>query len=147
MVKIFAFLFSILLLCGHASAEEMHSRYGVITALPITGTDSRFKIEFEGKEIATVVAEDVTLYRVTPHGTPEYVVVEKFNPGLYCRYEYHLVVIRSDKQFQLSPSFGECHQLASSKYLRYRVQVVLTSTGPIKGKETYLWVRGKLTKH
>jgi hypothetical protein len=127
-------------------AERLHTRYGQLVALPIPGKTSRFSIQLRGKEIVDVKADDVKLYRVTPRGKVEYVVIEAWNPGLYCHYHYLIVEIASGKATQHSRPFGDCYQLRSASYVPNAVQVELTSTGPLPGKATFFWTNGKLSQ-
>lgn len=127
-------------------AEHLRTRYGQLVALPIPGKTSRFSIQLRGKAIVDVKADDVKLYRVTPRGTAEYVVIEAWNPGLYCHYHYLIVEIANGKAAQHSRAFGDCYQLRSASYLPNAVQVELTSTGPLSAKATFRWTNGKLSQ-
>jgi hypothetical protein len=146
VIELRAFCLSLLLLSGHLHAEELRSRYGTVTASPVSGVEARYRIALEGKDVTTVAAEDVKLHRVVPRGNDEYIVVEKWNPGLHCHYDYLLLTVRKDKSTQTSPSFGKCHRLASANHVQEGIRLVLRSTGPTEGKQTYDWIDGHLTR-
>src|SRR5258705_6836240 len=78
------------------AAERLHSRYGLLTAQASLDSGS-YSIYLDGRRIAEERAENIELYRITPHVASEYIVVEAWSPGLYCQYRYFIMTIRKDK--------------------------------------------------
>ena len=146
MTKSAAIFLMFSLHAGSVGAAELLSRYGVITAVPSTPSETQFKIQFAGRNIATVAAQQVTFYRVTPLGAEEFVIVEKWKPGLYCHKSYLVLTLHQNKQSEVSSSFGDCYELSSLRHIRNGIQVVLRSTGPRRDSITFNWVRGELVK-
>jgi hypothetical protein len=140
-------LFLLTLLCVGASnaADNLHSRYGLLSAQPSLESKS-YSIYLDGRRLADAKAEDIRLYRITPHGASEYIVVEAWSPGLYCQYRYFILTIKKDMSVQRSPSFGECQRLQSATYRRNGALVVLSSNGPSPKTESFVWQSGRLTK-
>lgn len=139
--------FLLALMCAGLSdaADTLHSRYGLISAQASSESKS-YSIYLDGRRVADAKAEDIRLYRITPHGPSEYVVVEAWRPGLYCQYRYFILTIRKDLSVQRSPSFGECQRLESATYRRDGAVVVLSSSGLSPKTESFVWQRGRLAK-
>jgi hypothetical protein len=137
-----------LLIANATYAENIGSRYGAIVTSP-GKVEGSFIVSFEGKQIAVIEAESVSLNRVTPNGEAEYIVIEKWLPGLHCHTQYMVLTIHPDKRTQLSPSFGECMELQGATYLKQGVKVSLRSpsiSGVKQHKARYIWSNGKLSQ-
>jgi hypothetical protein len=139
-------LFLLPLLCVGAShaAENLKSRYGLVSAQP--SVESNYSIYLDGRRLAEAKAEDIRLYRITPHGASEHIVVEAWSPGLHCQYRYFILTIEKDMSVRQSPSFGQCQRLQSATYRRNGAQVVLSSDGPSPKTESFAWQGGRLSK-
>ena len=60
-----------------AHAESLLSRYGIVSTEESAKGNGAFAITLENKLLTTLKAEDVSLLRVTPNGTNEYVIIQK----------------------------------------------------------------------
>jgi len=139
------FLLSLLCVGASHAGDELQSRYGLLSAQRSSESDS-YRISLDDRRIADAKAEDIRLYRITPHGTSEHIVVEAWSPGLYCHYRYFILTIKKDMSIQRSPSFGECQRLQSATYRRDGAVVVLASNGPSPKTESFVWHGGRLTR-
>jgi hypothetical protein len=139
--------FLLILLCvGSSNAtDNLHSRYGLLSAQPSLESKS-YALYLDGQFLADAEAEDIRLYRITPPGVSEYIVVEAWRPGLYCQYRYFILTIKKDRSVQRSPSFGKCQRLQSATYRRNGALIVLRSNGPSPKTESFVWQSGRLTK-
>lgn len=130
-----------------AGAENLPSRYGAVVTAPAKA--GSFEVSLEGRPLAVIAAESLSLTRVTPKGAREYVVIEKWLPGLHCHTEYQVLTIHPDRRTRLSPSFGKCMELHEAAYLAQGVKVRLRSPVAAGGKRqdaVYLWAHGKLSR-
>jgi len=123
----------------------LQSRYGLLSAQPSVESKS-YSVFLDGRHLAEAKADDIRLYRVTPHGASEHIVVEAWSPGLHCQYRYFILTIEKDLNVRRSPSFGECQRLQSASYHRGGALVVLSSNGPSPRTESFAWQGGRLTK-
>jgi len=132
-------------------AVEIASRYGVVKALPVSASDNTFTLAFDGKRLAQIEAESVSLLRVTPHGKQEHIVLERWMPGLHCHKAYMLLTITQDKKATVSPSFGECMDLAAVTYLKDGVRIKLRASYDAGAKHpkitSFTWAHGQLSGH
>ena len=131
---------------GASQADDrLQSRYGLLTAQAAAGSNS-YRIDLDGRHLADVDAEDIRLYRITPHGTAEHVIVEAWSPGLHCSSRYFILTIEKSGGVRQSPPFGECQRLQSATYLRNGARVVLASTTPTLKTESFVWQDTTLTR-
>ena len=133
-----------------ARAAELVSRFGTVTALKADASDTSLTIAIDHRPLATVEADDISLYRVTARKDAfEYLIVEKWLPGLHCHRQYMLLEILPDKATALSPAFGNCMELEGATLARGGVEIALRSPfieGVKPHTEMYFWKNGKLQK-
>src|SRR6478609_5423529 len=77
------------------AADSLQSRYGLLSAQPSVESKS-YGIYLDGRRLAVAEADDIRLYRVTPHGASEHIVVEAWSPGLHCQFRYFILTIEKD---------------------------------------------------
>lgn len=137
-----AFTFSQIAMC----ASSVETRYG---RAEIVSDGDKYAVLFKGKEIAIFEGHDVGLYRITPNGQNEYLIIDIGKNGLNCRHEFSIFEISPQLETFVSKQFGECAELQGVKYLLDGVFVELRSTviGTKKQKiSKYLWVNRKIRK-
>jgi len=139
------FLLPLLWASATQAADSLQSRYGLLSAQPSVKSKS-YSVFLADRRVAEAKADDIRLYRVTPHGASEHIVVEAWRPGLHCQYRYFILTIEKDLSVQRSPSFGECQRLQSASYHRNGALVILSSNGPPPKTESFAWQGGRLTK-
>lgn len=137
-----------LLVATATCAETLESRYGAVATAPAKTGDS-WIVSLDGREVAVIEAESVSLSRVTPNGPLDDIIIEKWLPGLHCHHEYLVLTILPDGRTRLSPSFGECMELQGAVALVQGVRVRLRSPASpgVKQREAlYLWSNGELSR-
>jgi hypothetical protein len=144
-MRLALFLLSLLWVGASDAADNLQSRYGLLSAQPSVESTS-YNIYLDGRRLAEAEAEAIRLYRITPQGAAEHIVVEAWSPGLHCQFRYFILTIEKDMSVQRSPSFGECQRLQSATYRRNGAQVVLSSDGPSPKTESFVWQGGRLSK-
>ena len=127
------------------AADSLQSRYGLLSAQPTVESKS-YGIYLDGRRLAVAEADDIRLYRTTPHGVSEHIVVEAWSPGLHCQFRYFILTIEKNLSVQRFPSFGECQRLQSATYRRNGALVVLSSNGSSPKTESFVWQGGRLSK-
>jgi hypothetical protein len=84
-MRLALFLLSLLWVGASNAADNLQSRYGLLSAQPSVESTS-YNIYLDGRRLAEAEAEDIRLYRITPQGAAEHIVVEAWSPGLHCQY-------------------------------------------------------------
>ncbi len=93
---------------------------------------------------------DINIYRVTPKGPTEYLIIEKVVAGMHCHNEYSILEISPAGTTALSKTFGECSEFQGATYLVDGALIELNKAY-VEGKkkqntERYKWSKGTLTK-
>jgi hypothetical protein len=131
-----------------SAADRIHSRYGEMSAA--RRDDGTFVISLDTQPVAEVFAGEVSLYRVTPRGATEYIVVELWQPGLNCQRSYVMLAVHAQGRAQRSRVFGECTELRAASHVHDGVQVELRPiVQPDASRavlERYLFANGKVTR-
>jgi len=139
----------VFLLFSRVFAEEVDTRFGLVSAHPIVAPDSGYAVKFNGVVLSTYNVDDVSLYRVqTPSDSFSYVVIEQWLPGLNCHKEYALIEIRSSSKALVSKNFGDCMELQGTTLTPDGVAVMLRSPfieGVRQHSEQWSWSGGKLS--
>lgn len=118
-IRMRSFLFCLLtILSIDTQAESMdpsriETRYGIVDVAEHSDT---VDLRFRGKLVRSVAALGASLYRVTPHGQREFVIVDNLTPGLHCRHVYVLIELRADGKAMASEPFGECKELEGVEF-------------------------------
>jgi hypothetical protein len=89
------------------NATRIDTRYGIVDVVDHAGT---VDIRFRGEVVRSIEALGASLYRVTPDGQREFVIVDAMTPGLHCRHVFVLVDISSDGEVIASNPFGACKE-------------------------------------
>src|SRR4051812_27084710 len=92
-----------------SAADRISSRYGEVSTTP--GDEGSFVISLNTERVTEVSASEVSLYRVTPNGDTEYIIVELWQPGLNCQRSYVILALHPGGKAQRSRVFGECTEL------------------------------------
>ena len=131
-----------------SAADRVASRYGDLSAA--RRDEGTFVIALNAKPVAEVVADEVSLYRVTPHGDTDYIVVELWQPGLNCHHSYVVLALHAAGKVEKSRVFGECSDLSAATHVHGGVQVELRPVVQPDASGTflehYLVSGGKVTK-
>jgi hypothetical protein len=147
-MRILATIF-LLLIFKLVFAEEVNTRFGLVSAQAVAASDSGYVVKLNGIVLSTYKVDDISLYRLqTPSDSFSYVIIEQWLPGLNCHKEYALIEIRSSSKALVSKNFGDCMELQGTTLTPDGVAVVLRSPF-IKGikqrSEQWLWSGGKLS--
>lgn len=143
------YIFSVLLsfsLLAPAFAESISTRYGTLST---TQSENLTKISLENVSLTNLEAESASFFRVTPKGSEEHIIIQKWFPGLHCHHEFVLLTIYPNRNTQFSPAFGSCMELKAAKYLRNGAQITLVTPqieGVKQSEMSFFWVNHKLTK-
>ena len=111
--------FSFLLLSATGAQAEprnpasIETRYGTVDV--VSRADS-VDIRFQGKVASSVAASGASLYRVTPHGASDFVLVDASTPGLHCRHVFVLLELSNDGSVTASNPFGSCKELTGVEF-------------------------------
>jgi hypothetical protein len=114
-----SFLFSLLMAVSigaqadSANLERIETRYGTVDVREHSGG---VDIRFRGKVVRSAEAASASLYRVTPNGKREFVIVDGWAPGLYCHHVFYLVELHTDGKAVASNQFGACQELRGAKF-------------------------------
>jgi hypothetical protein len=131
-----------------SAADRINSRYGDISAA--RRDEGTFDISLNTKPVTALFASDVSLYRVTPHGDTEYIIVELWQSGLNCQHSYVMLALHAEGKAETSRVFGQCTELRGASHVRGGVQVELRPiVQPDASKtvlERYLFSNGKVTR-
>lgn len=142
-------LIAALAIAGHSMAADLTTRFGRVTTID-SDQSGRSHVTFEGQSVTTIEADSVSLYRVSvASGGVEYVIVEKWLPGLNCHNEYLVLSIKEDRSFNLTPTFGECMKLEGASFAKGVASIKLRSPPSLPGKtrfETYVVENGTARK-
>ena len=128
-----------------SSAADLVTRFGKVVSTD-SDKDGNSHISYEGRSVLSLEADSVSLYRVSAaSGGVEYVILEKWIPGLNCHNEYLVLSIKEDRTFKVSPSFGECMTLEGASFAKGIASVKLRTPPSLPGKtrfETYVIENG-----
>lgn len=144
-------LFTILafLVFSRVFAEEVDTRFGLVSAESIAVPNSGYAVKFNGTVLSAYNVDDVSLYRVqTPSDSFSYVIIEQWLPGLNCHKEYALIEIRSSSKALVSKNFGDCMELQGTTLTPGGIAVMLRSPlieGVKQHSEQWSWSGGKLS--
>lgn len=123
------FLFPLLLAMStgaHAETvnlQRIETRYGAVDVLEHSGG---VDIRFRGKVVRSAEVESASLYRVTPGGPREFVIVDGWTPGLYCHHVFYLVEVYANGKAVASDQFGACHELQGAKLQSEHLLILLS---------------------
>jgi hypothetical protein len=129
------FVFLAFIFLSHtALGADLVSRFGRVTSTD-QDQEGKVHVSFEGKPFVSLEAEYVNLYRVTAtSGSTEYVILETWVPGLNCHHEYLVLAIKDDRSFKLSPSFGDCMELAGASISKGGASIKLHTPSSLPGR-------------
>jgi hypothetical protein len=142
-------LVAILLISQNSSASDLVTRFGRVRS---TDQDKagNSRVSINGRTVALFEADAISLYRVSiASGPTEYVIIEKWIPGLNCHNEYLILYINEDRSVKLSPPFGECMKLEGATFAKGMASVKLRTPPSLPGKvrfETYVIGNGTVRK-
>jgi hypothetical protein len=140
-------LFSILVASRIALANDLSTRFGRVSSAKSDGT---VRVSFEGNTVVAFEADGVSLHRVSiSAGATEYVIIEKWVPGLHCKNEYFVISIYEDRSTKLSASFGACMKLEGASYARGVASIKLRTPPSLEGTprfDTYIIENGNAKK-
>lgn len=145
--KLLLALLVVFITSGLLRAEDLQSRYGLITAKQKEGSGEKFLITLNGINLGEVKASAVSFFRINPNDMTDYVVIQSWSPGLYCHNEYVILAITESEKSTLSSPFGNCMELEAATTLSDGVQMTLRSpygAAPITSR--YVWKDGKLSE-
>lgn len=122
-------------LLGTASAgnlERVVTRYGEVEVVNTDGAE-QYEVVWGKRQILSAEAMWIFLYRVSPQGTNEYVVIDARVAGLNCLHEFRILGLMSDDRYFLSEKFGECTEL---KGVQHKSDGVIVETeGSVRGEK------------
>jgi hypothetical protein len=102
------------------------------------------------RPVTEVPASEVSLYRVTPHGDTEYIIVELWQPGLNCHRSYLILALHAEGKSESSRVFGECTEIRGASHVSSGLQVELQPTvRPAASRalrEWYVFSDGKVAR-
>lgn len=124
-----------------ATAGTLDTAYGKLSIHAATG---RTELLLDGKPFGSFAADDASLFRLSPHGPRDVVVVRAINPGLHCSHSYMLLAVTAAGP-TLSSVFGECKELAGAGFYGSDPVVHLkSSVDDQSGIISYQWKNGDL---
>jgi hypothetical protein len=130
------------------AAERVSSRYGDVSAA--RRDEGTFVISLDARPVAEVFASEVSFYRVTPQGDAEYIIVDIWQPGLYCQHSYVMLALHAERKPRKSRVFGKCKEIIGASHVAGGVQVDLRPSVQADvskaGLERYLFSNGKVTR-
>jgi hypothetical protein len=97
----------------NANLQRIETRYGTVE---IMEHDGSVDIRFQGKVVRSAEVDSASLYRVTPNGKREFVIVDGWTPGLYCHHVFYFVELYADGKAAASDQFGACQELQGAKF-------------------------------
>ena len=131
-----------------SAADRIVSRYGDISA--VRRDEGAFVILLNTRSVAEVLASEVSLYRVTPQGDAEYIIMELWQPGLSCQHSYAMLALHAEGKTERSRVFGECTDLRRVSHVRGGVEVELRPVFQPDASKTvlehYLFFNGKVAR-
>jgi hypothetical protein len=131
-----------------SAADRISSRYGEMSAT--RRDEGTFVLTLNTKPVTQVSASELSLYRVTPQGDTEYIIVELWRPGLNCQRSYVILALHAEGKAERSRVFGECAELRGASHVKGGVQVELRPTVQPDGSkarlERYVFSDGKLAR-
>jgi hypothetical protein len=116
-------LFLSLLLCT-ASAHDFKkvvTRYGEVKVSE--APPDKYDIMWGKRQLTSIEAMWIDLYRVSPQGKNEYVVIDSRVPGLNCLHVFRVLVLTRSGRHFLSEKFGECTELKAIHHTSTGVRV------------------------
>lgn len=147
-LRLLAFLV-ILILSQDSFAADLVTRFGKVTSTD-SDKEGNSHVSFDGRPVISFEADAVSLYRVSvASGGMEYVILEKWVPGLNCHNEYLVLSIKEDRTFKLTPSFGECMKLEGAAFVKGVASIKLRTPPSLPGRaafETYIIENGVAKK-
>lgn len=93
--------------------KRLETRYGTMS---VAGHADFVDIVFGDDLVRSFEALDASLYRVTPQGQREFVIVDVLTPGLNCHHVFVLVELHSYSNAMVSEPFGECKELQGVEF-------------------------------
>jgi len=108
-------------------------------------------IRFQGKVVRSAEVDSASLYRVTPNGKREFVIVDGWTPGLYCHHVFYLVELYADGKAVASDQFGACKELQGAKFQGETPLILLSDPyvpGRSRSSETagFEWKNGSIVQ-
>lgn len=97
------------------NTEEIATRFGTVEVVP-SSTSDNYDLLLDKRRLLSTGALWIALYRVSPKGKNEYVVVESRVPGVTCLREFRVLELVSKGQHFLSGVFGECTDLKAVRH-------------------------------
>jgi hypothetical protein len=114
---------------GAYAAEGLSTRYGFVALEPIAPSSTAIRFSNHSIYVASgIEPADVSLFRVRPSGSIEYVIAQFWQPGLNCHYSFVVVSIRANHTFASGPRFGSCSQLIGAHHTAHGIEIQLQST-------------------
>jgi hypothetical protein len=111
MRSILVYLLMLLSIGAQAAPRDtarIETRYGIVD---VASHGDSVDIRFQGKVVSSVEASGASLYRVTPKGQGEFVIVDALTSGLHCHHVYVLLELSDDGSVIASNPFGACKEL------------------------------------
>lgn len=131
-----------------ANLARIATRHGTVE---VTGHPGGVDIRFRGKVVRFAEVDSASLYRVTPHGEREFVIVDGSTPGLYCHHVFYLVELYADGKAVASNRFGACQELKGAKF-RGEDPLILLSDPYVPGRSrspgstNFEWKNGSIVQ-
>ena len=148
------FLFSLLIAisvgaCAEGvNLQQIETRYGTVDVLEHS---SSVDIRFQGKVVCSAEVESASLYRITPKGQREFVIIDGWTPGLYCHHVFYLVEVYADGKAVASDKFGACHELQGAQ-VRGEYPLIRLSDPDVPGRHvssrltSFEWKNGSIVQ-
>lgn len=131
-----------------ANLQRIETRYGTVDVMEHEGS---VDIRFQGKVVRSAEVDSASLYRVTPNGKREFVIIDGWTPGLYCHHVFYMVELYADGKAVASDQFGVCKELQGAKFQGETPLILLSDpyvSGRSRSPETagFEWKNGNIVQ-
>lgn len=128
--------------------QRIETRYGTLDVLD---RSSSVDIRFQGKVVRSTEVETASLYRITPKGQREFVIVDGWSPALYCHHVFYLVEVYANGEAVASDQFGACRELQGAQVRGEHPLIRLSDPdvlgGHVSSKSTsFEWKNGSIVQ-